>query len=518
MSVLFIDGFDKYGPTGEVLPTAASLLTAGEWTSLTGSTGGTVVPAIVAGLSSTGYALQLTHHPTLNSPPMSGWLGKTLATNYSRLIGGVRIASPLNTCFTGVAFLDAANFQCCISLNSSGQILLQSGRWNVGTTVATSGVSISANTSHYLEWDITFGASGAYQIWMDGVSILSGTGNTRGGSANNYANAFVLGGSQSTLSDVVLGSFDDLYLFDTAGSVNNAVLLTSPRIETQLPSSDVQTQFVNGASQIGDAYSATASTNAPGANQIFLRSFTPESNMTLNSVSCIPNATSGTAKLKAVLYASLATGAARVAVGTEVTGTTSGTTLTAPFSAGQALTGGVSYAIGFITDTSVALRQVDAGVLGAKAANTYASGGPATLPAMTAGQPNWEIWGNTTGSTVNWVSENQNPPIGDVSYAYAVSSTVANEDLYGYPALSTTPTNIHTVAVKSFVKKSDAGTRTGNMRVKSGSSSSSGSNTSISLGTNFAWIGSFFDTDPATAIAWTASGVNAAASGASVAS
>jgi len=80
-----MDGFDKYGPVSSA-SAVANLLT-GEWTTISGTQ-----IVIVAGLSSTGYAISL---------GTGGGLTKTLGVNYGRLIGGVRINATL-TGFAGI--------------------------------------------------------------------------------------------------------------------------------------------------------------------------------------------------------------------------------------------------------------------------------------------------------------------------------------------------------------------------------------------------------------------------------
>ena len=88
----------------------------------------------------------------------------------------------------------------------------------------------------------------AYQVWLDGVSAFSSTGDTQP-TANNYANgiAVALGAARGL-------TLDDLYLFDTTGTTNNAALLTSPRIETTFPASDSAVQFAFGAGILGRAW------------------------------------------------------------------------------------------------------------------------------------------------------------------------------------------------------------------------------------------------------------------------
>jgi hypothetical protein len=493
MALLFCDGFDKYGtPTNQTV--AANLQTAlqAEWT--TASSG----LAIVAGLSGTGYALSTNN-------VSSGAVSKTLATNYSRLIGGVRFNANLALSAGGVQFRDTGTNQCSISLDLSGTISLRTGSLS-GTALAT-GALFSAGSTHYLEWDITFGSSASYQVWLDGVSIFSGTGNTRGGTSNNFANQLVLANQPSASTNF----FDDLYLFDTTGSTNNAVLLTSPQIETQFPSSDSSVQFSFGAAVLGQATQGVTGTNAPGANELFLRKYTTGPSATLASVSCIPGATNGAANFKAVVYADSSgspTGST-LATGTQVTGTTSGTALTSAFSSPPTLSASTVYWIGFITDTSVVLQETDSNSSGYSKSNTYGSG-PPTTPSMTSGQGSWIIYGNLNSTGVNYYEENINPPPGDVSYVS--SSTTGQEDLYSFPALTTpNPATIYSVVVKGYIKRTDSGARTVSMQCHSGSTDTPGP--TVAPGTSYTWIDANFDTDPNTSSAWGASGVNAATSG-----
>ena len=355
MAVLFIEGFDKYGPANTVSANVTALLNDGEWTNASGA----ISYSIVAPLSSTGQALQL------NYTTGSVVLYKTLATTYSRIIGGIRFSSNLaGSANAGLGFASSGTQACTITINSTGAISLRTGTYT-GTALATSSSTVSANSAHYLEWDITIGASSAYQVWLDGVSVFSGTGNT-GNSQTTINQLNFLGGTIGTNIQ-----YDDLYLFDNTGGTNNAVLNTNPRIETQFPNADSSVQFSFGAAILGQAYQAVASTSAPGANELFLRKFTTGPTGQLASVACIPNAGSG-AKFKAVVYADSAgspTGST-LATGAEVTGTTANATLVSAFSSPPTLSASTAYWLGFITDTFVQLNQVDGTTTGAKATNT----------------------------------------------------------------------------------------------------------------------------------------------------
>jgi hypothetical protein len=241
-------------------------------------------------------------------------------------------------------------------------------------------------------------------------------------------------------------------------------------------------------------------------------------NCNLQSVYLLPAATAAAAKNKAVLYSdSAGSPSSLVATGTEVVGTTNGTALNLPFASGQALTSGTSYWIGYITDTSVALSQYDNSTAkGQRAANTYASGAPASAPAMTTGQPSWEIWGLATGAATNWESVAANPAAGtgpSADTSTITSSTVGNEDLYGFPALTTSPTTVSTVAVKANAKLTGAGARTITLQTKSNTTDSAGSNAGAAPFNTYGWVTSYFDADPNGPTAWTGTAVNAAKSG-----
>lgn len=513
MAEIFTEGFDKYGPAG-ILGiaggtgmTLAQLLAEGDWTSVSLGAGGAV--AIVAGLNGvSGQALQITV-----SSSNANYASKTLGSNFTRLIGGFRFASNLGGSRTAASFLDATTAQCSIVVNPTGTISLHTGTLS-GATLAISSSSVSANSAHYLEWDITFGASSSYQLWLDGVSLFSGTGATKT-SSNSYANAFTLGDAVA-VAGAVNYTFDDLYLFDSTGSTNNAVLLTNPVVATTFGTSDSSVAFSVGVGVLGKAYYTTASTNAPGVD-VFLVPVTPAINCTLNNVSCVPRATSAGANFKSVLYSdSGGSPNSLVATGTQATGTTSGTTLTSAFSGGQALTGGTQYWIGFITDTSVVLQEADTSTTGQKKANTYASGAPATLTGQTTGQPTWLIFGGISGMATNYTEDNLSPPLGTLSYVD--SAAASTTDLYGFGALPGTPGTIYTTCVKANVAIATAGSRTVSLQLRSGSTTSAGSNSGQTPLVTQSWLDSFFTTDPNTGLAWTISGLNAATSGLTIAS
>jgi hypothetical protein len=503
-ALVFVDGFDKYGPPGNQ---NVSSVMAGDWS--VGS-----APAIVAGLSSTGYAIQ-TSAAALS---ITGSFG-----SLTRLSGSIRFQNNSGSNAGRISFLNGASAVFTFMFQqSTGAIELRTGT-NTGTVIATA-ATVSLNTTHVLSFDITIGASSAYAVQLDGVSLYSGTGNTGNGQAS--VNTISLGNNFSN----ILNTWDDLAIWDpTQAAYNSSCLTSNVVVETQFPSGDNQTQFTNDGNVVWAAGTASNGVSqnvlstvvtTSGAGILWVHKITPQVNCTLNSVSLLPRATSAGSKWKGVVYSdSAGAPGSLLSSGTEVVGATTGTTLTLPLVTPQSLTAGTSYWIGFIGDTSVNIQQVDSTTnLGQSKANTYASGAPAgPLSGMTTGRPTLLIWGNCTGATVNWSSVGNNPEI-NTSAAQVHSSTVNQEDLFTFPALATNPTTIYGGAVKGFLKKSDAGARTVSLNMKSGATDSTGSSAGQGLSTTGQWQGSIYDIDPGTGVAWTGTGVNSAKSGYSVAS
>lgn len=98
---------------------------------------------------------------------------------------------------------------------------------------------------------------------------------------------------------------------------------------------------------------------------------------------------------------------------------------------------------------------------------------------------------------------------GDTDYVQA--STVGNTDRYTFGALSSTPAAISAVQVTAFAEKTDATSRSIALQVKSGATTSDGSN--FALAASYAKFDRILETDPNTSAAWTASAVNNLAAG-----
>jgi len=493
MVEIFWDGFDKYGPVNAY--TSNSTM-GNEWNSLPPSGYG----VLVVGRFTGSLAFQTTY----------GYSGsRTLPSNYSRLICGVAMQSGLAG-NSGVIFGDAGTNQCAVGINSSGKVVLWQGGLG-GTQIAISSSSVTAGSWHYIECDLTFASSGSYTVWLDGVQVFTGTGNLKS-SSNSYANTVALNGASTAGC-----TFDDMYLFDSTGSVNNAQRGDS-RVETLFPTADASVAFSPSQGAIGAYYSLQNLTGYMSANILFLRKFTAPVSGTLNSISIMPLASSSGANFKPAVYAdNSGSPGTLLSGGSTVTGCVSGTALTLPLTTSQSLTGGTSYWIGYVTDTSLAMQRQDASGFvtnaGYTASITFSSAPPSTAPSMSSGQYSLQVWGNVTGMSTNYTETNEVPPAGDVSCV--TSSTVGAEDRYNFASLSSTPASIAGVKISSMIRKTDSGARTATLQVKSGSTEVTGSSQTPT--TSYLYYASYQDTDPNTSAAWTASGVNSLSAGVKIA-
>ena len=497
MAEIFVEGFDQYGPG--VIPgtfeSTNNTLPQGGWT-IDHSFGS---PNIAAPLSSTGQSAQF-------QTGSVGYLtmSKTLPANYGRLIGGFRFSDNLLG-VGGIVFIDNSTAQCSIMIEAtSGFISIKQG--NNGTLLQTSAASVAANTTHYLEFDITFntGALGGWTVWLDGVEILAGTGTTQQ-SSNNYANVVQFYGGASNGGSVY--TWDDMYLFDNTTAFNNAALLSNPFVITDFSINDQQTQFTNDGNVFGNTYSVVTTGSAIAANTITLAPFVPNVNCTINDIIVVPLNTSGVPNFQGVIYSDNA-GAPDTLLsnGSQITGCTSGVPLILGLTTPQSLTAGTTYWLGFIMDSAINMLEVDGTHRAYVAANTYSSGAPSTAPAMTANQPTIVLYGACTGAATNWESEALNPPVGDFS---AVSSvTPGTEDLYVFPALPANVTIVYSVSVSANCRLSAPGSHTFDLSILSNGSTGNGATTNIPPTTNYAWYSSCFATDPHTSVAWTPSDVS----------
>lgn len=512
----FYEGFDKYGPPDKAI-TIDDL--GGEWTTIVDPfSGGQFTLTITDSLVAEGRALEM-HAQTTGSTAVAQ-LFKSLPGTFARIMGALHFSADLNN-RVGVLFLDNTTVQHALAIEpTTGRVSTRSGTLTAAM-VAQSAESVSQNAAHCLQFELTFhNSAGIVKAWLDGsaISALTYSGVDTTQTANNYINGFALA-AQAIFGTPTTVIWDHLKLWLwTASGGAETPPLTNPIVETQFPVEDVAVDFAFGAGILGSATRVVTTTNAPGANRLSLVQVTAEADSTLDSISIVPAATSAGAKFKGVVYADSGADApaALLSSGTEVVGCTSGVQLDMPLVTPQAITSGDKYWVGYITDTSVAIRAMDDLAHGQGKANTYGSGAPDPAGSMTSALTTWLIWGNVSAVAVNWPQVNENPPVGELSYV--VSDTVGALDLFNFNPLASTPTVIYGIAVKGNMRRTDGGARTMNLIHKSGATTGDGLNPGQTPATTYGWVASYYRVDPDTIAAFNESGLNAGQSGYEIAS
>lgn len=405
-------------------------------------------------------------------------------------------------------FLDGTTNQCCIVFRSDGAILLTSGG-PTGTVLATATGLISQNAWVALEFEVTIDpTAGAFRIRKNGNTSndFQATGlNTRGGTANNYANKLAIG--QTSVSGTVAQRLDDLLWFNTTGSAPNT-WVGDVRSYPLAPLALAQAQFAQAsAAATGSIGSAATFSNLP-VNTILYFSFVANASGTLTSLSGFAGSGTFSGNSKAAIYDASGAGGAPgtlLATSSDLTSLASAATPTWTFASPATVANGSTYYLATLADTAVPTRSGSGTLAGYTQTVSYASGFPVSGSGATASTPaafyfTWTIARNNAGA----VQEAQED--GDTSYVY--SSTVGQADFYSLGALPSTPQAIVGTQLKAFAKKSDTGTRSLQMQLKSGATTTQSA--SVALGTSYGWVNRVDTTDPNTGAAWTGAGVNAA--------
>jgi hypothetical protein len=110
-----------------------------------------------------------------------------------------------------------------------------------------------------------------------------------------------------------------------------------------------------------------------------------------------------------------------------------------------------------------------------------------------------------TATPANWqaVSEAQQ----DATTSYVYDSVPGHADFYGIAPIASTPLTTFAVVTRAYMIKSDAGTRTAAVQLKSGSSTVA-SPTVVLTPSNWQWAWRHDTVDPQTGSAWSAAAVN----------
>jgi len=483
MAYIFGDSFDFYAATADAL--------AGHWDS-----GGTNWTLLTTG--------RFAGSQSLRSNTSGVYLTKSSGSNDAvhHFVCAFQQTATLSgtTAAMYLQLLDGTTNQCCIVFRSDGAMLLTSGG-PTGTTLATYAGAVSAqNTWTAFECEVVIhNTAGSFIVRKNGntgAADFSATSlNTRGGTANNYANKLTVGTSTAISNQLI----DDLLWRSDASSV---AWVGDIRAYQLLPASDASAQFSRSPSPYPVIPNTGTSTASIVNGTARYTPFTAPVNGTLNTVS-ITLAAGYTGNMKCSLFTNAAGVVTTViASATAIVNPVSGAN-TFTFSSPPTLVKGTSYYLGFISDTSSGTWQVTAATAGFSGTGVSYAAFPSGTPVTSAAAGPIITANITPTASADYVSEAQQ----DGTTTYVYDSTVGHADLYNISPLPLTPTLIVGVNLRGFMAKSDAGSRSGQLQMKSGSTTVQ--STPLALSTSFLWNSRFDTVDPNTSTVWTAAGVNA---------
>jgi hypothetical protein len=486
MAYSFGDGFDAYATTAD--------LSQGYWDS--------VVPNntfISSGRFTTSRSFQFGFGSSI-----------TKISNVNDAVHHFAVAILQNSGISGtgvtyIQLLDGTTNQCCISFRTDGAIVLTSGAYS-GTVLATyvNAYNSQAVWFHFEIEVVISNTAGRMRVRKNGSPTddydSGATLNTRGGTANNYANRVTLG-----MPNNYDFRMDDFFWKSDASSVP---WMGDMRCYTRMPASDASVQFSKTPTNYF-AQTSTSVTNTSAITPGIIRATSVTAPNTGTLVSLTFNiSTAYTGRVKMALYdTSTAPGGGPgnlLATSAELTNPGAGVTVFS-VTAGPVLTRGVVYWVALWHDGS--LTGVGSPSLACAIVTlAYAASFPATMAGWSS--TNYTAMGssgmNIVPSNAALVSEAQQDNISSFVY----DGTVGHADFYNLATIPSVPVSTIAVTTRGFMQKSDAGARTTAMQIKSGATTVA--TPTLNPGSNFLWTYRTDTVDPATGAAWTAAAVDAA--------
>lgn len=157
---------------------------------------------------------------------------KNLGSNRASWVIGLGFFHVAGASARLIYLLDSTSLQCELRTNASNQLLITRNGSQASITNGTSTVTLSAGWN-YVEWKVTIANSSSADsciVMLNGVEVINVTaGSDLQNTANAFAQTVGLGNTSSATY-----RFDDWYVLDQSGSVNNDFLGDS-RVITLYP-------------------------------------------------------------------------------------------------------------------------------------------------------------------------------------------------------------------------------------------------------------------------------------------
>jgi hypothetical protein len=493
MAFSFGDGFDCYAAPADAIN--------GYWDTMPTSF------TLVSGRFAGSRALSFSGGLVINLMKSSG-----VNDAVHHLVVAVQQVSALSgtTACGNLQLLDGATAQCSVVFRSDGAILLTSGG-PTGTTLATyTGAITAINTWYAFEFEIVINnTAGSFTVRKNGNTsndFTLGSLNTRGGTANNYANRLQVGSGSSAAATQYI---DDLFWRSDASSV---AWMGDIRCYTRMPASDASVQFSRTPNSYVQATSSALTVFFDVANSFYTPMIAAYDGTVGTGTVSFTAGFTGTLKCS-VFNGTVAGPTTILASATSITNPTTGSntiTFPTPFT----ITKGTQYWMGFASSISPGSPANSGPANSGKVSTTVGySTFPAASPTVSNNNAPTCSWMISTTTNYEMVSEAQQ----DATTSYVYESTPAHADFYGIGSIASTPVSTIAVVTRAYMQKSDAGSRTAAVQLKSGATTVASPTLTL---TTSGWLWAYRTdiVDPNTSAAWTAAAVNAAQIGPSVVS
>jgi len=438
-------------------------------------------------------------------------LSKSFGSNETTVYIGGRHIYPASfggtSEFVAYRLYDGATVQCSISFKSNGDILFYRG--DRSTLLGTYTVGWSQNTWTHFQFKVVIdGTNGEFHVRKNGATSddYSLTTVNNKSSSNAYANKW--DAYKTVASPTANLRIDDFALWSGSGSGNWSSWMGDFRAVQIMPNADTaQKQFTPATSTVTVGQALTGNTRSLSANnQYALQKIANTIPGTISKVTLNFNA-SMTGHIVMGIYDDTGTSGspgALITNGTSNVVTNPATGLVDfTFSTPPSVLANKNYWVVVLADAAFTIKS-DNGLWNVwLESRSYSSGLDSPMaPTANNNVPlAYVAMAITPSGNFAYVQE----LIEDGVVSYLQDSTAGDYDLYSNPGLATTPSAILGVSIRAFLGKSDAGARTGTVRIKSGATSVDG--TTLTLSTAMQNLVMYQDTDPATSAAWTATGV-----------
>jgi hypothetical protein len=405
---------------------------------------------------------------------------------------------------------DGTTAQCTVQFLANGTIQLVSGAAG-GAVLDSYAAAITLQNQWYaFEIEVVINSTtGSWTIRKNGNTGTPdhtlGSLNTRGGTTNNYANKLSfsqnanLSGGAHVLDDLLWRS--DPVTVPWLGDIRCYVRMPSSDAQAQMARAGIPTQALGGSG----VYSAF------GANNAHYLQFTPTYSGSISTITWNTGGSGGgTGNAKLAIYADNGGVPGALLGASNVVANPVVNQQTVTFATAVPLVAGGLYWLGENQDSNIsASSAVVSGSTSLAVPSTPFSTWPTSNPSLTG-----------SGSGVNQHSFTLNYTLTgnygavqelrqDALATYVYDFTVGHNDLYNIAAISgPSPPSVVCVTTRALAQKSDAGSRSGAVQLKSGAAIVQSPSTMLQAG-NWSWLWRTDLTDPSTGSAWTPVGVNA---------